>query len=918
MISLKKIGYHAVEITLTILVTIFFKAVLLEELGLKDYPNYVVYLFAFLLWVILVILRAKATSQPSEEKKTWEEIRAQVIKDTLKRYRDRREFKMQKQMGYSVSFRIANHLNEEVIVNLLDDRQDHQDQISAVFRHNKRLLILGNPGYGKTVCLLSIAVRFLERAKIDAEFPIPIIIDIATYAKKGGNFKLWFDNQVIQSAGESKLSMKELDALKENHAILPFFDGLDEIEPKHRKAFIEELSIYLEEERTKKIGNIKYPESIISSRVDEYEELGVNIADQITWRILPLIPEDVKRNLNYLQSNEGGKKNAATKLLGEINKTPVITKALDSPFYNQISLALCQQDRDFPDIKEDATPNIIQETILSFYINQEIERLSSEYSFMGWGSPKNWLGWLSLGISENKDSYSFELADLSPSWFSNSFQRIMYSAWRVPYVILFSFYCVILCYAPINFLETKNAFKPQDVEYEYIQIRGFGKTRMERVAKPPSSLMNSNDDDSLVDSVGTVFGVFSTISFLFGLIVLLETDSKRKNRAMHLIQNRTKVGLFLYDFKKWKIPSRRQFYDPVVSFYKEYKNDLSIAFKKLKQNSKSKLEDVIRKGQERWWKWRDNHRFAILSTLIILLVTHLIVLLYSEFYQFFREYFLSNSPSPPTRYILYILIKVIDYLDIMLAIILGSVAGYLVILFIFSRGGGTILFFLSPIIFFIIFPAFAYVFLSLFIICSLLFGLAIFLKKGFYEEWFPKIHTPWQRVTSGIRRITLVGVIYSLLAGLILISFLYENVNLSPSSIEIHPIELFGGNALFQLLQGTSFESVISETHKISHLVSLVILIMYGVILSFFNSKLYQFFSIYLTLAFSGKIPFKVTQFLNIISSNSGLIVIDGGTWHFRHMLIHNWLSSYYETKMEKRKGFIRKLFFVNLKSTKL
>lgn len=54
--------------------------------------------------------------------------------------------------------------------------------IGSVFdEHDRSLLILGEPGHGKTIALLALAQYLLERVDLDPKEPVPIVVDLSTW-----------------------------------------------------------------------------------------------------------------------------------------------------------------------------------------------------------------------------------------------------------------------------------------------------------------------------------------------------------------------------------------------------------------------------------------------------------------------------------------------------------------------------------------------------------------------------------------------------------------------------------------------------------------------------------------------------------------------------------------------------------------
>ncbi len=62
-------------------------------------------------------------------------------------------------------------------------------RVSEIFQKTKQqLLILGEPGAGKTTTMLELARDLLEKAKADNTQPIPVLVSLSSWKAAGGGF----------------------------------------------------------------------------------------------------------------------------------------------------------------------------------------------------------------------------------------------------------------------------------------------------------------------------------------------------------------------------------------------------------------------------------------------------------------------------------------------------------------------------------------------------------------------------------------------------------------------------------------------------------------------------------------------------------------------------------------------------------
>ena len=135
----------------------------------------------------------------------------------------------------------------------------------------KILLILGEPGSGKTFTLLELAKRLVYQTEQDLTKPIPVIFNISSWGQKEQPMEQW----LIEKLKEIYQVPKTLSrSWIEQEQLILLLDGLDEIgsglddeeqTKKQRNACVRALNKFIETHN--------HTEIVISSRVKDYEAL---------------------------------------------------------------------------------------------------------------------------------------------------------------------------------------------------------------------------------------------------------------------------------------------------------------------------------------------------------------------------------------------------------------------------------------------------------------------------------------------------------------------------------------------------------------------------------------------------------------------------------------------------------------------
>jgi hypothetical protein len=176
----------------------------------------------------------------------------------------------------------------------------------------RRLVVLGEPGAGKTMLLVQLAERLIDlrAGKADeAGWPVPVIFSLASWNPFGQGLYEWMAACLVRdypgleqpvSAPERHGTVTRARALLDQRMILPILDGLDELPAPSRSAALDAIN-----------GSLTPGQGIIvSSRTREYREaaaanrhVSIKLAGAAGIELQPL---DAAAIASYLVRDSGG------------------------------------------------------------------------------------------------------------------------------------------------------------------------------------------------------------------------------------------------------------------------------------------------------------------------------------------------------------------------------------------------------------------------------------------------------------------------------------------------------------------------------------------------------------------------------------------------------------------------------------
>lgn len=160
-------------------------------------------------------------------------------------------------------------------------------QIEEALREKKRVVVLGDPGSGKSTMLKYLALRLAK----DTDAPLPILLPLNAYARALGQREINLQSYLVdyfagRAEGVASLGPLFKEALANGKAVI-LLDGLDEVQ-SNRAALVQKVEAFAHEAVLR--GN----RVLVSSRIVGYRDAALNPKDWALYTLLDFTPEAIE------------------------------------------------------------------------------------------------------------------------------------------------------------------------------------------------------------------------------------------------------------------------------------------------------------------------------------------------------------------------------------------------------------------------------------------------------------------------------------------------------------------------------------------------------------------------------------------------------------------------------------------------
>ena len=285
---------------------------------------------------------------------------------------------------------------------LLEERD-----VSAIYDTTGLLLILGEPGSGKTTTLLDLARTLLDRARDDIRERVPIVLNLSSW-QKGQPLTEWIGSELSE---KYRWPVKFARSWLQNDYLVPLLDALDEVPVGLRPDCVAAINDFIEKSIPSGI--------VVCCRLMEYQWLPHRLKLNGAICLEPLSPEEVGKYLD-----RGGSKFAG--LRDAVDRDPVLKGLAQTPLMLSIMSLACQGASGDELAKQKGnSAEERRKQIFGLYVEQMFQRKGMTSLVFPKEKIIGWLSWLARKMREHSQS-EFLVEALQPSWLGSTAQRAAY------------------------------------------------------------------------------------------------------------------------------------------------------------------------------------------------------------------------------------------------------------------------------------------------------------------------------------------------------------------------------------------------------------------------------------------------------------------------------------------------------------
>jgi len=268
----------------------------------------------------------------------------------------------------------------------------------------RSLLILGQPGSGKTTTLLNLAKVLIARCRRDATQLIPVVFNLSSWTCRKQSISEW----LIEELNSKYQVPKALGKVwVENQNLLFLLDGLDEVQPEQQENCIQALNTFHQD-----FG----PELVVCCRARNYQLLKERLNFEAAICLRSLTDAQILENIR--QSSDD-----LTGLQTLLQKDEALRSMATSPLMLTVMVTAYESLND----QHILDTNLLERKryqLFNAYIDRMFRRRGTQERY-----PRTqvirWLAWLAQNMQRTSQSV-FLIESLHPDWLRNPARQRLY------------------------------------------------------------------------------------------------------------------------------------------------------------------------------------------------------------------------------------------------------------------------------------------------------------------------------------------------------------------------------------------------------------------------------------------------------------------------------------------------------------
>lgn len=269
----------------------------------------------------------------------------------------------------------------------------------------RTLLILGEPGSGKTITLLRLAQDLIAHTEADLRQPIPVVFNLSSWARKTQTIGQWLIQELLEKYQVSPALGKTWIA---KESLILLLDGLDEVKAEQRNACVQALNQFMQDHGTTELA--------LCCRIRDYQALTERLILRSAICIQPLNSQQIDEYFEQM-----GEQLSALKIA--LHQDAELQGLATSPLILSI-MSLAYQGCQVEDVVQGGTPEGYHYQLFSSYVNRMLNRRCNDHCYT-LTQVLHWLTWLAKGMTQKAQSV-FLIEWIQPSWLNTQQQKIFY------------------------------------------------------------------------------------------------------------------------------------------------------------------------------------------------------------------------------------------------------------------------------------------------------------------------------------------------------------------------------------------------------------------------------------------------------------------------------------------------------------